>query len=294
MKKVNTFIVGAPKCGTTSLANYLSQHPDVSLCNPKEPNFFSDEFQNELINSIEKYHKRFENNKFLIDASTWYLFSNSAARNMYNYNPSAKIIIMLREPSSMIFSLYLQNYFNGTETESFQTALELEDYRKTNKSSPSSKASYKQFLYKETAIFQPQIDRYYELFPRENIKIILFDDFIKNTKEEYYKILSFLGAEIKLPAEGFIVHNPYKSNKNQFLKNAMANPPKIISNILKVFPKQLKYDLGQIIMRLNRKESEKPKISKEIEKDLKTFFAPYNDSLAKAYKLDIHHWNKSA
>lgn len=292
MKTINTFIVGAPKCGTTSLANYLSTHSDVCLSNPKEPHYFSSDFKNRTLNLKSQYLNCFKENKScMIDASTWYLFSSDAAKNIFEYNPNAKIIIMLREPSSMVFSLFLQNKFNGTENETFENALYLEAHRKLHKKSPNSKEPYKRFLYRETGVFTPQLDRYYKLFPSENIKIILFQDFVKDTNKIYIEVLDFLKLEQKLPKEGFKVYNKYKSNKSQLFKQFLAHPPLLVSRFTKFIPQTFKYKIGQILMKLNRQESSKPKISKIKEDELKAYFKPYNMQLAEKYNLNIDEWN---
>jgi hypothetical protein len=102
--KLNFFIVGAPKCGTTSLYFYLKQHPEIYLPEKKVPHFFCTDFHKEIdefhgfpkawnIRSLEKFHELFKDvgdEKLIGEASTSYLYSSSAAKEIYRYNPAAK------------------------------------------------------------------------------------------------------------------------------------------------------------------------------------------------------------
>ena len=119
--KVNTFIVGAPKAGTTSLHYYLNQHADVSMSSVKEPNFFSSKeveslfYNSKCIDDSNDYHGLFSKEKRQIigEASVSYLYYEKVPNRIHDYNSEAKIIIMLREPVERSFSHYLMDYRLG-------------------------------------------------------------------------------------------------------------------------------------------------------------------------------------
>ena len=122
--KVDFFIVGAPKAGTTSLYHYLNEHPEISMSSQKEPDYFSDaDIQNEgmyygknRIDTIKKYHSLFDDNsesKLKGEASVSYLFYKNVPQKIKAYNPDSKIIIMLRNPIERAFSHYLMDYRLG-------------------------------------------------------------------------------------------------------------------------------------------------------------------------------------
>ena len=103
--KVDFFIVGAPKSGTTSLYHYLNQHSDINMSIVKEPNYFSAEelkrqdlyYKAKIISVIDEYNNLFErkkNNQLLGEASVSYLFYSDVAGKIKSYNPDAEIIIL--------------------------------------------------------------------------------------------------------------------------------------------------------------------------------------------------------
>jgi len=136
LKRPNFFIIGAQKSGTTALCEYLAAHPDICISRLKEPHYFSDEFNSIYsIDTLEKYLGLFshcEKNIAVVgEASTGYLQSEIALKNIYNYNPDSKIIVMLRNPLDLVISLHSHLVFYGHEDEySFEKAWKLQDKRK--------------------------------------------------------------------------------------------------------------------------------------------------------------------
>lgn len=113
-KKVGVFLVGSRKCGTTSLANLLASHKDISLSKDKEPNYFN----NTISKDLESYHTLFDwSKKIQIEASTSYTSdlkkSRSINEEIKKYNPSAKIIYIVRNPLERIKSHYRMSYERG-------------------------------------------------------------------------------------------------------------------------------------------------------------------------------------
>jgi hypothetical protein len=142
MKKVDFFIVGEPKSGTSALVNFLSQHPDIYM-GASESHYFCTDLHKEEdgfrkagqkpffdIRTLKSYQRLFENgnvDQVWGEKSVHYLVSTVAAENIYRYNPKAKIVILLREPMSFLQSFHLAHLLSGTETEkSFNKALKLE------------------------------------------------------------------------------------------------------------------------------------------------------------------------
>ena len=108
----NFFIVGAPKCGTTALCEYLKYHPNVFMSTPKEPHYFAEDFERyRHVKTEDKYLALFGdcNDRHLMigEASVFYLRSTRAVSLIRDFNPDAKIIVMLRNPVDMVYSLSL-------------------------------------------------------------------------------------------------------------------------------------------------------------------------------------------
>jgi len=142
----NLFIVGAMKAGTTSAYLSLAGSTDVYVSSHKEPHFFSADlhahphtwmrrtlhnFQNtDFVESLDQYMKIFSdapvNARYVIDASTSYLYSQDAARLIHEFNPNSKIVILLRDPINRAWSEYNMNRMIGVEYHGFLSALKRE------------------------------------------------------------------------------------------------------------------------------------------------------------------------
>lgn len=205
-KKVNLFLVGAAKSGTTSVAEMLKQHKDVFVPYYKEPFFFIDDYG---INSEKEYNQLYSSAagyKFLVDASTGYLSDEKAPNRLFSYNPSCKILIILRNPIDFCFSYWKYMRANGLEKNDFSTAIsdEIQSYRKSEEFRRSSEQWPDNYLYKERAKYYTQVKRYIDIFGRDSVKVILFEELISN-QEIINEIFEFLSLDndgiVKLPKE---------------------------------------------------------------------------------------------
>lgn len=201
MKKPNFFIIGAPKCGTTAMATWLSKHPDVFVSPVKEPHYFGEEHR--LTKTLEEYEALFsnapKNAKWVCEASVWYLFSDTAVSNILNYNPDSRFLVMLRNPVDMASSMHEQHRFNGNEqVESFKKALLLNDRRERGEGvgirsgySPTQHLAY----YKSCALGW-QIDRLLKNVSAEKVFFVFFDDLNKNPQKVHRSVLEFLEIDV--------------------------------------------------------------------------------------------------
>ena len=136
VQKVNLFIVGEPKCGTTSLHSLLDGHSDISMSIVKETGFFLKNDSWREIKSKEDYQKNFldSNKSILGESTTRYIRSSDAAKKIYRYNPNSKIIVLFREPVTYCQSIFGQNRRFGAETvKTFKKSIELEKVREKGK-----------------------------------------------------------------------------------------------------------------------------------------------------------------
>src|SRR5210317_2370745 len=113
MKKPDFFFIGAPKCGTTALANWLREHPRIFMTQrPKEPWYFDNDIQNVDRMSLEQYENLFQkaddNHLVVGEASTTYLRSREAVSNILEYSPSARFLVAIRNPVEMAPSVHAQ------------------------------------------------------------------------------------------------------------------------------------------------------------------------------------------
>jgi len=225
MKKTNFFIVGAPKSGTTALSEYLRTHPQIFMSNPKEPQYFCTDMPwIRGFTQLEAYLNLYEDcNSVQVaigEASVTYLYSSEALYNIHQFNKDAKIIVMVRNPVDMVYSLFSELRYIFTEDQkSFEMAWNLQETRKRGKNLPWawfpwSCGETKLLQYGQVGKLGKQIERAYSIFHPEQVKVIIFDDFTTNTKKTYEDVLLFLGLDYgnrtEFPKIKFIISSRYK------------------------------------------------------------------------------------
>ncbi len=238
MKKVDFFIVGAPKCGTTSLYEYLYTHPNICFSYSKEPNYFSSDFHGYRTTfSINDYHqKEFsycnDNGNLFGESSVWYLYSSIAAKEIYKYNADARIIVLLRNPLDMLYSLHSQLLYNLDEDiANFEKAWKIQAARSEKKHIPKYCRVPEFLQYRNIGLYSIQLERIYKYFPRNQVKIILFEELVKTPEKVYSNVLSFLGLENDGRTE-FHVSNQNKSLIFKPLATLIQRPPVFIVSIV--------------------------------------------------------------
>jgi hypothetical protein len=229
----NFLIVGAAKCGTTSLYRYLSQHPDIFMPEWKELSLFiGDPFG--PIHKVKKpyyYRKVFskvQNQTAVGEASTTYLFDETAPKIIKEQLGAIRIIITLRDPVTMSYSLYNHQLRKEGETiENFEDALAKEEDRRRD---PEFKKQcygwHANYYYFQRALYYQQVKRYMDTFGKTNVRVILFEELVSETLSVVKKIFQFLGVddtfmpEIKLhnPAGGILKIPRFWKDNGLFLK----------------------------------------------------------------------------
>jgi len=205
----NFFIVGTTRGGTTSLHNYLKQHPDIFMSPEKEPKFFlSPKLQkmqlHARITNKKHYLKLFKNannEKIIGEASPQYLFDPKAPELIHYQAPDSRILISLRDPIEKCFSMFLMQKRDGRLKDSF-----LEEINKKIELKKSS--AY--LLRLETGFYYEDVKRYLDIFGKNQVKIIIFEELIKNIDATIKEVLDFLGVENKYFEFKPEVYNPYK------------------------------------------------------------------------------------
>ena len=201
-KKPNFIIIGAMKAATTSLYTYLKQHPDIFMTKVKEPMFFNNFNQitdfkvlgnkSKKVNSLLDYFSMFssvENESAIGEASPAYIYNEKAPYLIKEHLTDVKIIAILRQPTDRAYSNFLHTKRADRENvNSFEQAIKIEKERISDNWSPL-------YHYIQKGFYSVQLKRYYNLFPKENIKVYLFEDVVKNPKETLKDIFKFLNVD---------------------------------------------------------------------------------------------------
>lgn len=289
------FIVGAPKCGTTSLNDYLRQHPAIFIPERKELHHFGSDLQ--FVKTVrptrEEYLAHFaaaEPGQIAGETSVWYLFSQHAAKEIHEFCPTAKIIIMLRNPADMMYSLHSQYLFESNEDlADFTAALAAEDDRSQGRRLPPDSNYREGLLYRRVAGFAEQVSRYLRAFPREQVHIIDFDDFSRDTPRVFAEVLAFLGVDSSFRCE-FEIRNPNKQIHNKPLHNFLNNPGTFAILLGRLIPKSLRRSLIGRLKKANSTAAPRPALSAELRAQLNREFAPEVERLGKLTGRDFSRW----
>jgi GrpB-like predicted nucleotidyltransferase (UPF0157 family) len=206
-RKPDFFLVGAPRCGTTSLYSYLRQHPQIHVSVHKEPHFFGSDLTPlpGAIRDESLYLALFAGageHRRAGEGSVHYLSSQRAPLEIRAYAPAARILIVLREPVAMAHSLYsLFTRTGNEELPTFAEALAAEPERRAGRRMPAGVYFPEGLLYTEGARYAGKVERWLEVFGREQVHCILFDDLVRDTAGVYRRALEFLGVDRDFAAE---------------------------------------------------------------------------------------------
>jgi hypothetical protein len=213
MRVPDFFVVGHMKSGTTALYTMLMRHPQLYMPHAKEPWFFADEVRHcqsmrpsghgWTPRSLEEYLSLFEEarpDQLAGEASAIYLSSRTAPERIAEVQPAARIIAMLREPTSFLRSLHLQFLQNYLETQrDLRKALSLEEARRQGRELPRNEYWPGATLYSDHVRYVEQLQRYEAAFPAEQIKVIIYDDFRRDNEATVRTISRFLGVDDSAP-----------------------------------------------------------------------------------------------
>ena len=198
MNPITFFVLGAAKSGTTSLHNHLQAHPRISMARVKETNYFVD--RNRRVSTLQDLQEQFSDSSEIVhrgDSSHMHLTCAEPVARVHAECPDARFLLVLRDPVERAHSLYLHNRRMGVEpAHTFERALELESSRAGSKRfarrSPEHPAM---FRYVETGRYDEQLQRYFDLFPRERFLIHTFEEFREDPERVVLEAHRFLGVE---------------------------------------------------------------------------------------------------
>ena len=219
----NFFIAGVPKAGTTSLYHYLKDIPGIYMSPEKEPNYFSVKTVPEdhpmiPIRNKKKYldlFKNVKNEKIIGEATPDYLGDPDAPKLIHEVSPEAKILISLRNPVQRLFSHYLMLKGVGRVKISFHELIQKEikheyDYGKFR-------------IPLETSFYSNNVKRFINIFGKEQVKIIFFEDLITEPNHVLSEILKFLDINYSLANFDAKQHNPSSIARGEISQKILTN-----------------------------------------------------------------------
>jgi hypothetical protein len=285
----NLFIVGAPKCGTTAWVEYLRSHPDIFFPAVKDHCYFAFDLPNfRLTNSKADYAELFADSggaKVIGEASAMYLFSKAAADAIRDHDPSAKILIFLREQEEYLPSLHNQFLWEfAEEIEDFETAWRLSG-RRPPETIPPTCLEPRTLDYAAMGRFSEQIARYLAAFPPDQVRVIQFQDWVADPRATYLAILDFLGLGDDRRLD-FLPINEGGTYRSRRLVRSILFPPIWVRRSVRLLKRatglrgQGIYPLMQLVVRSLTVPGYKKEIDQGLRDEIKRYYAEDNRRLS--------------
>lgn len=298
MRDVNFFMVGAPKTATTAIAQYLRSHPNVFMCEPKEPYFFSSDIgPSPFAKNVRQYLNLFSdaspNHSIVAEASASYLMSSAACEKIYEFNPRAKILVTLRNPVDLLYAWHSEMLYAGEESEAdFERAWSLQGERARGHALPRLCTRPLLLQYEKVGLIGEGLKRFLQRFGKSQVAWILFDDFKADPKAQYGRLLQFLELPIEMP-DHFAKINGNKQHRVpilgrtvRFLRQRLATPINMTYGALGV---QTSGIIRSIDM-LNTKIVDRQHGPTAFRNHLKAIFRADIQLLESLVERDLAHW----
>lgn len=277
MFSLNFIGIGSGKCGSTWIYDNIVSHAEISNKNLKELNYFSDLYDE---HPFSWYQSQFDNNTpGLIkgEFSVTYLTHPLAAERIKKHFPDIKILAIIKNPTKRAFSNYLHSIRKGD----ISPNLEFSDYIK--KESHLDPGKYVVYLRK-----------YYELFPKENILVLILDEFTKDIPAGMVKIFQFIGTQDPrfISPKVNQLNNEARSYKFLWIENILVQIYRFLSRrgYTRLVKSILDSGIGAVIRKLNGSQSPLAKIDAESKQHLEAFYEPYNQELEKLLGQNLSLW----
>ncbi len=262
----NFFIVGATRCGTSSLYEYLNKTSGIFMSEIKEPAFFSVSIsRRKPIENEDKYLELFKTAKIgqpIGEASTRYFIDSKSPPLIKNKVSNAKIIILLRDPVERAFSSYLY-YLRRENKEPFNVIMK-------KSMEIDLIENYLLHLVVHGGMYYEPVKRYIEEFGQDSVKILFYEEFFTDIKNQFKELLKFLNIESDSPEIITTVFNEYKKPRNRISKLILSVDDLIwkigIKSILSFLPDRKNLESKYLT------SGEKPKISEEEKQELISFY----------------------
>ena len=275
-------IIGAGKCGTTSLHNYLNQHPQVYICPQKETFFFTDELTRQknqvwgAVTNLSAYRALFTKappDMVRGEISTVYYAYPPSAQTIYDLIPKVKLIAILRDPANRAFSDYQMHYREGNENRDFASLIHANN------------------RYVKMGFYYAKLLPFFEIFEPQQIKILFFSDLKDNPVNFIQELFQFIEVDAQ-----FIPNMKARARegglpKNQVV-NSFLNQPNLlrstITRVVKLFvPVKLRQNFKSY---LNQKNLSKTELHPSLRQELIELYHDDICQLQNIIKKDLSHW----
>ena len=302
----NFLVIGAGKCGTTSIDQYLKQHPQVFMSPVKEPNFFGLELKSEndfsfdedelkfylsSVTDIDSYQGLFDDVRDEIaigEVSNTYLYHEDALSNIKKHVPHVKLIAIFRQPAERLYSRFLHlARDNRLPTEEFSDCL-----------NEDSIWWQRDDLVKE-GFYYKHLSKFYDHFDSSQIKVFLYENLRGNPQGMMNEIFEFIGVDKEFVPDSSVKFNTSGFVKNSTMDGLIGYNSWLVKGLKKIMPKRLfetiKNSLGiqKIVSNMRQKNLARPKLDEGMKNKLTAIYESDIRNLSKLINRDLSHWMTS-
>lgn len=306
MKPPTFLVLGAAKCGTTTLCHALGRHPEVFVSDPKEPVFFEREYERGLEYYRSRYFRDWSGEKAAGEGRVYHLYLPFVARRIRETAPEARLVAILRDPVERTHSHWWHRRTRGNERRSFGAMVEEElarlDADETFPLRESAElwrenffpeapihADLRQVPIVELGHYAEQLRRYFDLFPARQLRVLFFEEFIREQERQVRKLWEFLGVDPGAAVPGPGAKNPAEGE----IKSALAFRLEKLSwslGLIRWIPKPVR----TAVRRLLSRSAERPAMSGRVRRRLEDHFEEPNRDLARLLGRELPGWGEPA
>lgn len=279
-------IVGAPKCGTTSLKRYLQGHSAIYL--PEgEPHFFTYVAEGRPhwgVETVDEYADLFgeaDPEQVWGEKSSWYLYSSTAAEQIEKFAPDTKCIVLLRHPVDRAYSHWSFRVQNDWETLPFRNAIAAEEERIEN-------GAFWGTHYMNAGRYHEQLLRFYDHLGSEQVLVLWFEDLVSDSEAVAREALSFLGVDPKGISDTEEAHNTTSFPRNQVLNRLRRSG--LVRKVARAFPDAVRSLFRDVYQSINM--TERPLLDPRLRAELTSRLKPNIDRLQRLLDVDLSHWTE--
>ena len=313
------FIVGAPRCGTTTMARWLQFHPQILFPFVKEPHFF---WQHDLRGFEDADLQQLVEQDFLnhffsepegeesvgADCSVSYLYAPEQLEPVLKLWPNSRFVVGVRDPLTLLPSLHKRLIFTGDENiRRFEDAWAAIPDRAAGRRIPWSTIDPRWLRYDESARYGTYVERLFAAVGKERCLVMVFDDLVADPTGQHRRLLEFAGLR-QVPPPDFSRERGGKEVRFLFLQQLLKRPPRILLPYLASLRHQGRFDkkaskkagrtapgtgsksLRKRLIRWNRLPDEKRPISVSVQRQMREHFKGEVDKLASLIGRDLSHW----
>lgn len=293
-------LLGAAKCGTTSLYHYLGQHPEVLFSEPKEPVFFEAEYERGLDYYWRTYFNHWAGESAVGEARVYNLFLPFVPHRVHTLLPDARLLAILRNPVDRAFSLWWHRVAVGRESRSFEDALEENRRRLERGHRFEGEEGAKDWLrtlslktggtrigtYLDGGCYAEQLERYLELFRPEQLRVVLIEDLQADAQKLCNDLWSFIGVTPQSLSDS----TPYNPARRRRRRPAQRRLHSWATSLrLSVWtPAPVRRRLREL---LAGRPASRPGMDPETRRQLVEFFRRPNERLTRLLGRNLSHWN---